>query len=216
MPQRLTINNFLLTFQEFLITWFNQILYYNKIYEDLIYDEIKTFDLIVYKNRNPDLIKYLEQFTLDLINNLIINKNQENGLVKITCVIYEEQDPTKYIRSYNLKFHEFLVNLNDTIISLQQQENDTSAVINIPEINWLEINHRYKTILFLHIQELRKLKVDNNNELFFKILVDLDKSIYPNSQWVRLEPNSNSNTRQIPVGNLELNILNFDLHNEYY
>ena len=83
----LTVENFLLTFKEYFTVWLNQILYYNHVYEQLTFDQFKSFDLIIYKNRNPQLQGYIEQLIVNVINQLIINQNshsQSKGKTKET------------------------------------------------------------------------------------------------------------------------------------
>lgn len=75
----LTVENFLLTFKEYFTVWLNQILYYNHVYEQLTFDQFKSFDLIIYKNRNPQLQGYIEQLIVNVINQLIINQKQSQS-----------------------------------------------------------------------------------------------------------------------------------------
>ncbi|KAI5966941.1 uncharacterized protein KGF55_000350 [Candida pseudojiufengensis] len=231
----LTINNFLLVFKEFLIVWFNQILFYNKIYDPLIFDEYKAFELIIKKNRHPHLEKYIDNLLINIINNLIISKKQTNGLNKISCLIYNTKS-NKVIKSYSIKFAQFLINLDKTINELKEpttEVEDTSAKLDIPDLTWIEIYTQFQTVLFKFIQELKKETLTDDiqyevgmsmqstmpdNDLFFKITVDLDESIYASTEnWIRLGQNEMVNSEFTkPLAQLDLDVINFDLVNEYY
>ncbi|CAI5758034.1 unnamed protein product [Candida verbasci] len=241
----LTIRNFLLTFKEFFIIWINQILCYNKIYSRSIFDKFKSFNLIVYKNRFPNFNKYLNDLIENIIINLIINKDKPNSLKSINCLILNEKT-NEVKKKYSINFYQFIINLNKTIYNLNQDElDDTSALIEIQDLGWNEIYTQFNTILFQHIQELKKsndgrevndsnfnsstnfTSDDNNdsqdNDLFFKITVDVDKSIYiTKNNWTRLNEdvgggnNATNSTKFMSIGNLDLKVLNLDFSNEYY
>ncbi|KAI5966134.1 hypothetical protein KGF57_000663 [Candida theae] len=185
----LTVNNLLVVFKEFLSVWLNQILYYNKIYDPLIFDEYKAFNVIVWKNRHPHLEKYIDDLFLNVINNLIINKKQSNGLDKITCFVYNTKNDT-VVRSYSLKFQQFILSLDETISELKLVDHDTSSILNIPGISWIEIYTYFQTNLFQHIQQLRKTTTvteTQEEDLFFKITVGIHEDIHAGSNWVRLK-----------------------------
>lgn len=215
----LTVNNLLLVFKELLSVWINQILYYNKVYDPLIFDEYKAFDVIVWKNRHPHLEKYIDDLFLNVINNLIINKKQSNGLDKITCLIYNTKNDT-VVRSYSIKFHQFILSLNETIAELKVTDDyDTSSILNLPGVSWIEIYTQFQTILFQLIQQLRKTPISDTQgeDLFYKITVSLHEEIYAGSNWVRL----NETKQRDPVENVQviseadLGILSFTLESMY-
>lgn len=215
----LTVNNLLLVFKELLSVWINQILYYNKVYDPLIFDEYKAFDVIVWKNRHPHLEKYIDDLFLNVINNLIINKKQSNGLDKITCLIYNTKNDT-VVRSYSIKFHQFILSLNETIAELKVTENyDTSSILNLPGVSWIEIYTQLQTILFQLIQQLRKTPISDTQgeDLFYKITVSLHEEIYAGSNWVRLRETK----QRDPIENVQviseadLGILSFTLESMY-
>ncbi|CAK9439658.1 uncharacterized protein LODBEIA_P37580 [Lodderomyces beijingensis] len=211
----LTINNFLIVFHEFLIAWLNSILYCNKIYDPLVFDEHKAFDLLFYKNRHPYLDKFITDLVLNIINNLIISKKQPNGLQRVSCAIYDTRNGVVK-RSYAVNFSHFVMSLHETITELRvdAEEIDASASLEVSGLFWSEIYAQFQSILFRHLQELKKRttvagtrhiddeeeeetsmsKPGNQNEgeddLFFQITVDLDSGIYPrNEDWVRLSSN---------------------------
>lgn len=206
-------------FKELLSVWINQILYYNKVYDPLIFDEYKAFDVIVWKSRHPHLEKYIDDLFLNVINNLIINKKQSNGLDKITCLIYNTKNDT-VVRSYSIKFHQFILSLNETIAELKVTDDyDTSSILNLQGVSWIEIYTQFQTILFQLIQQLRKTPISDTQgeDLFYKITVSLHEEIYAGSNWVRL----NETKQRDPVENVQviseadLGILSFTLESMY-
>ena len=211
----LTVNNLLLVFKEFLSVWINQILYYNKVYDPLVFDEYKAFDVIVWKNRHPHLEKYIDDLFLNVINNLIINKKQSNGLDKISCLIYNTKNDT-VIRCYSLKFHQFILSLDETIAELKLvDDHDTSSILNVPGISWIEIYTQFQTMMFQHIQQLRKTPVSESQgaDLFYKITVSLHEDIYAGSNWVRLNETKESKPVEhtTVLSEVDLGVLGFTL-----
>jgi len=213
----LTVNNLLLVFKEFLSVWINQILYYNRVYDPLIFDEYKAFDVIVWMNRHPHLEKYIDDLFLNIINNLIINKKQTNGLDKITCVIYNTKNET-VVRSYTIRFQQFILSLSETIAELKPvNDHDTSSLLNLPGISWIEIYTQFQTVLFQHIQQLRKTSISETqaDDLFYSITVGLHEEIYAGANWVRLnETKQDNRIDHVQVINeVDLGILGFTLEN---
>ncbi|KAI5970606.1 hypothetical protein CANMA_000347 [Candida margitis] len=211
----LTINNLLLVFKEFLSVWLNQILYYNKVYDPLVFDEYKAFDVIVWMNRHPHLEKYIDDLFLNIINSLIINKKQSNGLDKITCLVYNTRDDT-VVRSYSIKFHQFILTLSETIAELKiNDDHDTSSILSLPNTTWTEIYTQFQTTLFQHIQHLRKITISESQgeQIFFKITVGLLEEIYAGSNWVRLnESKQHNRVENIQVlSEADLGVLNFTI-----
>lgn len=227
MTLPLTTKNFLLTFKEFLIVWLNQILFYNNVYDPLIYDKFTAFDLIIYKNRHPNLDQYIDQLFLNIINELIINRKKSknsddfNGLYNINCLIYNVETNT-IISKYTLNFHKFIINLQDTIFDLSINSIDNSSKLKIDGLTWNEINTQFNTVLFHQIQLLKKIQPHRTNpdKYFFKITVDVDKLLYINnygSSWVRL--NNGGDTFKATftsIGQVDLDILNFNCFTESY
>ncbi|KAK6457318.1 DNA-binding protein [Scheffersomyces xylosifermentans] len=242
---RLTSKTLLLAFREFLEVWINQILYYNEIYDSLIFDKFKAFNLVVYKNRHPKLQEYIHELFSNFIRNVLLHGSDTkkrgkslsvSGVNQIVCVVYNEKIG-KVHRKYIINFNELIVNLGDTVSiddllnddKDQIELNDKSAAIKLDGINWEEIYTQFNTILFQHIQELRRFQnakasdILAGNELFFKILVELEESVnVVNANWVRVndkvvEKKATSRApKYISIGDINLQLLNFDVHNEYY
>ncbi|KAI3406092.2 hypothetical protein KGF56_000933 [Candida oxycetoniae] len=237
----LTVNNFLLVFREFFTAWLNSVLYYNKVYDQLTFDEVKAFDILLYKSRNPHLDKYINDLVLNIINNMIINKSRPNSLQSVSCLVYDTRTDM-VMKSYSLVFSQFVTNLSEAIHELREDlEGDTSALLDLPHAPWQEIYAQFQTSLFKHIQELRQETTTSDqtatsssssssssntateNDLFFKITVQLDSRIYPtNEGWVRLNEGNTleeSDARAFtlkPVCQLDLDLLCFEVVNKYH
>ncbi|KAL6451277.1 hypothetical protein SBY92_002616 [Candida maltosa Xu316] len=227
----LTVEKFLLIFKEFLVVWLNQILYYSKIYPTPTFDQFKAFNLVILINRHPDLSQFINQLFINIINQLIIHKQQSktntlsNGLLNINCLIYNVKTNT-IIKKFTINFYQFITSLNQTIHSIDDLTSisDNSSKLNIDGLNWNEINTQYNALLFNHIQDLKQSPPTpkDTDELFFRITVDVDKSLYINSDnnnWVRLsgsDDKTTSKSHMKPIGQVDLEILNFNCFNESY
>lgn len=214
----LTSKNLLLTVKEFLVVWIDQILYFNKVYDLNIYDKFKSFNHIVYKNRNPNYNDYVDQLITNIFRNILINKG---GLNKLICLIYD-QDRQIVFRKYIINFTSIITNINDTItINMLETENEDSSSI-ISGLDWMEIFTQFSSLLFQHIQELKRLNIDNDNNLFFQILVEAGDNVSLTMEnWVRIDKDVNkteiSNPRKlVSIGDVSLQLFNFDVINEYY
>ncbi|KAK6199491.1 DNA-binding protein [Scheffersomyces amazonensis] len=220
----ITVKALVLTFKEFLTVWINQILYYNKIYDIEIYDQSRAFDILVYHNRNPQLQTYINELINKLLNNI-------NNTLQLTLIIYNVKSQ-KPLRNYIINFHDLLINFHDLIIMHDNFNNDdikddNSTIINDPQLSWKDIYLQFNTLLYHHINELKRNQiVTPDNELFFKVIVNVPDSLnLVNSNWVRLSQsdnntnNNNTNNNAIikfkPIGQINLYIFNFDIHNEY-
>lgn len=99
-----------------------------------------------------------------------------------------------------------------------------------------EVYVQFSGILFQHIKELKRMQTldarrlevkmcedierDEDNDRFFKIFVSLEKSVnLVDGSWVRLDLQEESNpttiSNFISIGEVDLQVINFDLHNEY-
>lgn len=260
----LTSGNVILAIKEFIKVWIIQIIYYNEIYPVEIFDKVKSFDLIVFESRNPNLNKYIESFVKEFVQVLVFgsqegknagghNKsNVEGGKVNKMIVIIYDEKTTKNMREYKLNFDK-LIDLSSTVKSLdlldesfQNRTEDTiekSSIINIPGFTWKEIYSQFKSILYLHVIELKRLQSQlqqvpindynfssshNNNNNFFRLLINVSDSIDLNfsenskdlipSNWIKLnngKSDKKKNTKFIPIGEVSIGFICFDLFNEY-
>lgn len=219
MSLPLTSKNLLLTVKEFITVWIDQILYHNKVYDQHIYDKFKAFEHIAYKNRNPNFNEYVDKLITNIFTNILL----ENGdLRHIVCVIIDDDEDQEVLRKYSINFGDTVKNLQDTINpTILAAEGDNSSKLDIPGLEWKEIYSQFSYLLFHHIQDLKRLQVDDDNTIFFKIFVETDNQLFlTESNWVK---NNNSPKRRPPqprkavsIGDIDLQLLNFDLINEYY
>lgn len=289
MTLPLTLENVLLSVKEFIEVWINQIIYYNSIYSPEIFDRFKSFDLIIFKSRNPNLNLYIESLVNDFIKILISGeatgndtgvsgldngsgigasyssnndiKHENGGKVNQLIVIIYDLKSTKRLRRYILNFNQF-IGLSSKVASLDFLRNDyntddasASSNINIPQFTWAEIYSQFKSMLYLHKLELNKFHTlqkkeginENNENYFFKILLNVDDSIDLSfgksitssssstnntnpSNWIKLNdmptlsplntiistpPPKAKKVKFIPIGEVSIGFLCFDLHNEY-
>lgn len=243
MALPLTSANLIKTLQEFLVVWVNQILFYNRIYNSQIYDKFKSFNLVVMKNRNPQLNEFIDGLINNFLNKVLVNRQDEEksggftGLNLILMVIYNIKS-NQIKRKYIVNFNDLIINLGDTLQGgmANFHKNVESAVIDLPGVSWDEVYVQFSGILFQHIKELKRMQTldarrlevkmcedierDEDNDRFFKIFVSLEKSVnLVDGSWVRLDLQEESNpttiSNFISIGEVDLQVINFDLHNEY-
>lgn len=214
----LTTKNILLTVKEFLIVWLNQILYFNKVYDQHIFDRFKSFEHVVYKNRNPNFNQYADQLITNMFTNVLFNGS---GLQCLVCLIFDDRNQS-VLRKYAINFTDIITNIRDTITpaGLDTSKKDTSSILEIPGLEWADIYTQFSSTLFQHIQELKRLNVEDENNLFFSIVVEAQDSVsLTTSNWVRLS-DANSEVSKprkvVSIGDVSLHLLNFDIINEYF
>lgn len=235
----LTLPYVILTLKEFIIVWLNQVLYYNEIYPLEIYDKLKSFDTIVYQSRNPALNKYVEDLVNEFLQILVNGDGHDNGgkVNQILILLYDVKS-NKTKKKYVVKFNEMInlgASINDLNFLYLLHEKDSESllepVIDIPNFTWDEIYSQLKSILFSQIEELKVQKNGSeNDDLFFKVIVDLEDSINLNvsinaetnsqhSNWVKTsvtsEDSKQRKTKVVPIGEVSVGFICIDMYNEY-
>lgn len=230
----LSVENVLLTLKEFLTVWINQIIYYNNIYVQESFSKFKSFDLVVYKSRNPIFNQYVDE----LINNffqLLLKKKDMGKVHQISLIIYDTNS-MKSSQKYSFKLQDF-IEVEDIMPNLDflHKESSRETLIEMPNITWQEIYNQFKTVTYEHINCLKERSkvIDANNELFYKIIIELDDSINLNNEdtganWVRINETSDNPSKQLSritdrenkikfksIGEVDLSVMSFDLYNEY-
>lgn len=239
MSLPLTLPYVILTLKEFIIVWINQVLYYNEIYPPEIYDKLKSFDTIVYQSRNPALNKYIEDLVNEFLLILVNGDGHTNGgkVNQMLLLLYDVKS-NKTKKKYVAKFNE-MVNLgpcvNDLnflyLIDEKNPESLLEPVIDVPNFTWDEIYSQLRSILCSQIEELKSPKKDlEMDELFFKVIVDLEDSIDLNvnadseisnqhSNWVKLTTTSGDRqkrkTKVVSIGEVSVGFICIDMYNEY-
>ncbi|ODV82251.1 DNA-binding protein, partial [Suhomyces tanzawaensis NRRL Y-17324] len=230
-----------LAVQEFLNVWINQILYYNKVYSPSLFDQAKAFNIPIHKNRNPKLNGYLDNLLQNFLKNVLIHREKKDEKFKkgysavdqLSIVIYNTK--TRNVKKkYVLHFSELILCLGDLIGDLQNSSKDLSAKIDIPDFTWNTVYSQFNTLLYQHINELKRTEkldakarqdyqsvfgVFDSNDLFFKVVIEMEDSIdLINHDWVKLQNSTVSSKLNtfIPIGEVNLHLINFDIHNEYF
>lgn len=137
-----------------------------------------------------------------------------------------------------VKFNEMInlgASINDLNFLYLVHEKDSESllepVIEIPSFTWDEIYSQFKSILFSQIEELKVQKNGSeNDDLFFKVIVDLEDSINLNvsinaetnsqhSNWVKTsvtsEDSKQRKTKVVPIGEVSVGFICIDMYNEY-
>lgn len=242
MSLPLTLENVLLAIKELLQVWINQILYYNDIYPQEIFEKVTSFGLIAHKSRSPSLNKYLNNLVDEFIKILMKGGGRGGGQVNQFVVVVYDNQTSKLLRRYVLNFNEFadlsakITNfdfLNETV----KMDKDTSdkSTIDLSNFSWEEINTQFKSILYFHKFELNRLPANAENDNFFKIVINLSDAVDLNnfvstsnnqqhthaSNWVKI-PRANhglstteKNYKFIPIGEVSVGFVCFNSHNEY-
>lgn len=235
----LTIPYVILTLKEFIIVWLNQVLYYHEIYPLEIYDKLKSFDTIVYQSRHPALNKYVEDLVNEFLQILVNGDGHDNGgKVNQMLILLYGVKSNKTKKKYVVKFNEMInlgTSINDLNFLYLLHEKDSESllepVIDIPNFTWDEIYSQLKSILFSQIEELKVQKNGSkNDDLFFKVIVDVEDSINLNvninaeansqsSNWVKLsatrEDSKQRKTKVVPIGEVSVGFICIDMYNEY-
>lgn len=240
MALPLTLQSVILTLKEFLIVWINQVIYYNDIYPVEIYDKLKSFDVLVYISRNPIFNKYIENFVNDFLRVLVKGDGDDNGgkVNKMSLLLYDMKS-NKTKRRYVLKFNEMInfgSNIDDLTFLYQDDvdiDSNTESIIDIPHLTWDDLFSQLKSLLHFQVEELKRKEHEKDtpdqNDLFYKIVVDLEDSVNlvsnDNSEpyvsnWIRLNPSVQEvdktlRTNFIPIGEVSVGFICIDIFNEY-
>lgn len=245
MSLPLTLENVLLAIKELLQVWITQVIYYNAIYPQEIFEKVTSFDLIVFKSRSPSLNSYINNLVDEFIKILTKGNGNQGGEVNQFIVVVYDTKSSKLLRRYILNFNQF-VDLSSKITNFDFL-NDTSNIksdkntIDLPNFTWSEVNSQFKSILYQHKFELNQLPFSTDKDNFFKILINLSDSVDLNnsitssattessssnqythpSNWVKLSSEKHGlgatekSHKYIPIGEVSVGFVCFDCHNEY-
>lgn len=215
----LTLENVLLQLREFLVIWISQILYYNRIYPDSTFDKKRYLDLTINESRVPPLTEFLSLFATQMLS-VLVQKDGGGKVHEVIVVVYKESS-LHVAKRYVVNFSQF-VGLAKEISSLDFLVKKVPvhlAKLDIPDLNWNSLYTHLRSLMFFHVEELKRTQEAPNNDLFFKFLLNVDESVDLSSeqaQWVKLTTRSDARrTKHIALGEVELGFLCFDMHNEY-
>ena len=214
-----TIESVLLQLRDFLVLWITQVVYHNRIYPDNAFERRKYLDLIVAKSRVPVINDYLKAFANEMVSVLV--KKAGGGKVHDVIVLIYDETNLHITKRYIMNFSQF-VGLADQINSLEflTKESEVQlAQIGLPDMTWGNIYTYLRSLMFFHIEELKRTQEQDDNHLFFKLLLNVDDSANLSSEhakWVKLtSEQSHKKTKFVSLGEVSVGFLCFDLHNEY-
>lgn len=215
----LTLDKALLLLRDFLVVWISQILYYNHVYDDNAFEKRLYLDVVVYQSRVPDLGKYLESFA-NLMVRVLVEKAQGGKVHEVMVMIYDEAKLHVHKRYVN-NFSQF-VGLADKVSLLDFLEGSSDvhvARVNMPEMTWNTLHNNMRSLMFFHVEELKRTEASTPNDYFYKLLLNVDGSVQLNSNnttWVQLtSQNDTRPAKYVVVGEIDVGFMCFDLHNEY-
>lgn len=218
-PPPLTLENILLQLRDFLVVWITQIVYYNHVYPENAFEQCKYLDLVVYQSRMLPLTDYLVAFANEMIS-VLVTKEGGGKVHDVIVVVYRESS-LHILRRYLLNFSQFvgLDNLISSLDFLLKASEVHQARINLPGFDWNEIYASLRSLVFLHIQELRRTEALADKDLFYKLLLNTDNTVDlagEEGQWVKLfSEDDTRKTKFVALGEVSTGFLRFDLHNEY-
>lgn len=196
-----------------------QIVYYNRIYPETAFGQRKYLDVIVHQSRVPKLNDFFKNFANEMIT-VLVKKAGGGKIHDVIMLIYNEAN-LHITKRYIVNFSQF-VGLADQVSSLEFLTKPMEvqlAKIDLPDMTWSNIYTYLRSIIFFHIEELRRTPEPEKNNLFFKLLLNVDESANLSSEdakWVKLtSEQSQQKTKYVPLGEMSVGFLCFDLHNEY-
>lgn len=196
-----------------------QIVYYNRIYPETAFEQRKYLDVIVHQSRVPKLNDFFKNFSNEMIT-VLVKKAGGGKVHDVIMLIYNEAN-LHITKRYIVNFSQF-VGLADQVSSLEFLTKTIEvqlAKIDLPDMTWSNIYTYLRSIIFFHIEELRRTPEPEKNNLFFKLLLNVDESANLSSEdakWVKLtSEQSQQKMKYIPLGEMSVGFLCFDLHNEY-
>lgn len=214
------LESILTQLRDFIVVWITQVIYYNHIYPENVFEERKYLDVIVNQSRAPPLNDYLKAFANRIIG-ILIEKNGGGKVHDVVVLVYNETT-LHVLKRYLVNFSQF-VGLAGQISSLDFLENGTHADLarlNIPGMTSDNIYSYLRSLIFFHVEELKRTEEVLDNKLFFKLLVNMDGEVDLSSSeepsWVRLTSEKDTRrTKFVPIGEMSVGFMCFDLHNEY-
>lgn len=216
----LTLESVICQIRDFLVIWVGEIIYYNQIYAEESYAERTYKDNVVHQTRVPDLSDYLVNFANQMIK-VLVEKNGGGKVHEVIVLIYDETN-LHVCKRYIVNFSQF-VGLAGHFTSLDflTGSSDTKlASLNLPDLTQANLDTELRSLMFLHIQELKRAAATVNPNLFFKLLLNIDGSVNlstsKNNLWAKLTLMDDvRSTKFVSLGETSLGFVCFDVHNEY-
>lgn len=221
----LTVPDVLLALRDFLAIWISQIIYYHHIYPDDAFSKKLYLDLVVYQCRAPALNEYLEKFAIEMIS--VLAEKDGGGKVHDVLVLIYDESNLHVSQRYVANFSQFpglkgQYSSLDFLLNPSLLKDTQSAKINIPNFTREAVNTDLRSLMFFHIEELKRNEAPTPNDFFFKLLLNVDGEVDLNkvsslpSPWIRLTLEKDiQNTAFVPLGEVSVGFMQFDIHNEY-
>lgn len=215
----LTLDKALLLVRDFLVVWIAQILHYNHVYDGDAFEKRLYLDLVVYQCRVPELSRFLVKFANDIIR-ILVEKAGGGNVHHVMVVIYNETK-LHVQRRYLADFSRFvgLVGQLSSLDFLEKPAEVHVAKLALPEMTWTRLYNDMRSLLFAHLEELKRTEAPVANELFYKLLVNVDGKVGLNPaelEWIQLTSDVDTrHTRLVPLAEMSVGFVSFDLRNEY-
>lgn len=216
----LTLEKVILLVRDFLVVWISQILYYNHIYPDESYEERSYMENVVFQTRVPALAEYLTSFANQMIK-VLVEKDGGGKVHEIIVLIYDEA--SLHVRKrYIANFSQF-VGLAGHFTSLDFLNGLLDAKLarlNLPDLTWPHLFTDLRSLMFFHIQELKRSELKMEPNVFFKLLLNMDGSVNlslsENNVWAKITlADDQRPMKYVPLGETSVGFVCFDIHNEY-
>lgn len=206
--------------RDFFVVWISQLLYYNHIYPDNAFEKRKYLDVIVHHCRATPLNDYLREFANQIVS-VLVEKSGGGKVHEVVVLIYDETS-LHVAKRYIANLSRF-VGLADQISSLDFLKGPAEvdlAKLNIPNLSWDNMYTYLRSLMFFHVEELKRTEERLDNTLFFKLLINVDDGVNllasQKPQWVKLTSDKDTRrTKFVPLGEMSVGFVCFDLHNEY-
>lgn len=221
----LTLPHVLLELRKFLLVWVTQILFHNNIYPQSAFSKAEYLDVVVHQCRAPELNEYVDKFANDMLR-VLVEKDGGGRVHDVIVLVYDEAN-LHVLRRYYINFNQF-VGLKSQISSLDFLSDPNklpqtySGRITLPNFSWDKIYTHFRSLIFFHVEELKRVAVPASNTLFFKLLLNVDNAsdltnVIPQpSPWIQLMSEDDPRRHAfVPLGEISVGFLCFDLHNEY-
>lgn len=177
-------------------------------------------DNLVHQTRVPDLSDYLVNFANQMIS-VLVEKNGGGKVHEVIVLIYDESN-LHVCKRYIANFSQF-VGLAGHFTSLDFLTGslDTKlARLNLPDLTQANLDTELRSLMFLHIQELKRAEASPNPDLFFKLLLNIEGSVNlstsENNMWAKLTLLDDvRSTKFVSLGETSVGFVCFDIHNEY-
>lgn len=197
-----------------------QIIYHNRVYPDNAFEERRFLDVVIHQSRVPPLADYLRQFANEVVS-ILVAKEGGGKTFNVIVVLYQESS-SHVLKRYVMDLSQFVGGMANRISSLDFLHKPSElylARINLPNFDWNSIYSSLRSLLFLHLQELKRTEEHCDKGLFYKLLLNTDLLVDlsgDNGQWINLLSDLDTRkTKFVPIGEISTGFLCFDLHNEY-